>query len=81
MEDLNSIPGFEEIFNISHPEFAKMKALNQGPAPNSGGTPPKGGNSVKFLVALGGVLVLAGFCYICYVRFQQKKTKSGIDRP
>ena len=81
MEDLNSIPGFEEIFNISHPEFAKMNTLTMLPTAPLGVEPPKGGNGLKIVLTLLGIGISIGIFYILIKENQRKNSKCGDDRP
>jgi hypothetical protein len=75
MQDLNSIPGLQEMFEKSYPKIAKMNAANPATPLSSGGISRQGGNGLKFFWALLGMGFVAGLIYLWYREEQEKKTK------
>jgi hypothetical protein len=80
MEDLNSIPGFKEIFKMSHPELAKMKTAEPIPALHYGGEPLKGRNGLNILLLVVGVGLGIGIAYYFVTENRRKNAKPVDDR-
>lgn len=80
MEDLNSIPGFKEIFKMSHPELAKMKTAEPIPALHHGGEPPKGRNGLNILLLVLGIGLGLGIAYYLVTENRRNNAQSGDDR-
>jgi hypothetical protein len=74
MQDLNSIPGLQEMFEKSYPKIAKMNAANPATPLASGGISPQGGNGFKILLALVGIGIGIGLIYIFNKKSQEKKS-------
>lgn len=69
MEDVNSIPGFIDLFNRVHPELAIHSV--QPPSVVDGATP----GQIKWLPILIGGIALAAIIYIAYEKRREKEKR------
>lgn len=80
MQDLNSIPGLQEMFEKSYPELAKMNAVKSPPTPNLGSEPLKVGKGPNIFLTLLGVGLGIGLIYFLVTKNQRENEKFGDDR-